>query len=132
LLGDPHEDHAAQLLHICRRLRSVPCLLFCWWFSLCESLWEQVSWFCGFSCVVLVLSGSFNSPFPFHKIPGALPHVWLWVIAFVSISCWEGSLSGDNYTRFLSAWIGKYIYLFLPYIHFIFDNQMSHLLKWLI
>ena len=63
LLGVPHENQATQLLHMCRRPRSVLCVLSGWWFNLCELLWAQVSWFCGFSCVYDP-SGSYNSSSP--------------------------------------------------------------------
>jgi hypothetical protein len=53
LLGVPHEDQATQLLHMCRRPRSVACILSSWWFSLCEPPWAQISWFYRFSCAVL-------------------------------------------------------------------------------
>jgi hypothetical protein len=36
LLGNPYEDQAAHLLQICRGPGSSPCMLFDWWFSLCE------------------------------------------------------------------------------------------------
>ena len=52
LLGDPHEDQAAHLLQMCRGPRSSPCMLFDWWFSLCEPLWAQVRSLCRTSCTV--------------------------------------------------------------------------------
>lgn len=55
LLGVPQEDHATQLSHIYRELRSVPCRLPNCQFSLCEPLWVQVSWFCKIYCGVFGL-----------------------------------------------------------------------------
>ena len=50
LLRIPHEDQDAYLLH---GPVSVPCMFFGWWFSFCEPLWIEVSWFCRFPCSVL-------------------------------------------------------------------------------
>jgi hypothetical protein len=99
-LGVPQEDPAAQLLHICRGPRSGPGMVFGWWFNLYEPPWAQVSWFCRFACGVLDPSCSFNSsslpPLPLpspspphpptpclHRIPQALPNVWLWKLQFI-------------------------------------------------
>jgi hypothetical protein len=38
LLGGPHEDQTAHLLHMCKEPRSSPCILFGWWFNLCEPI----------------------------------------------------------------------------------------------
>ena len=57
-------EHVTHLLHMCRGPRSSPCMLFGWWFSLCEPPWAQVSWLCRFSCIVLDPSGSYNPSSP--------------------------------------------------------------------
>ena len=50
---DPYEEQAAHLLHMCRGPWPIPCMLFDWWFSLCEPPWAQVSLLCRSSCGVL-------------------------------------------------------------------------------
>ena len=57
-------------LYMCRRPRSNLCILFGWWFSLCEPLWAQVSWPCRSSCGILDHSGSH---FPFPILPQDTP-----------------------------------------------------------
>ena len=56
----PHENQAAQLLHMCRGPSYISCLFSGWWFCLIEHLWGQVCWFCVFSCGVLDLFIFFN------------------------------------------------------------------------
>lgn len=36
----------------------------------------------------------FVNPQCFHKTSGALPNAWLWVSAYVSVSCWLEPLRG--------------------------------------
>ena len=72
LLGVLHKDQVRQLLYMCIGPRSVCCMLSSWQFSLCESLWAQVNWFCKVSFGVLHSSGSYDSISPscvgFHKL----------------------------------------------------------------
>ena len=62
----PHENQAAQLLHMCRGPSYISCLFSGWWFCLIEHLWAQgqVCWFCVFSCGVVVPPGSNSSSSP--------------------------------------------------------------------
>jgi hypothetical protein len=41
LLKGPNGVHDAHVLYICRGARSAPCVLFGWWFILCEPPWAQ-------------------------------------------------------------------------------------------
>lgn len=75
LLGIAQEDQEIHPKHICKGSSSDPCRLSECWFSLCELLWSQVSWFYGF----LVLSLFPVSPSPsLHQDSWALDKVWLW------------------------------------------------------
>jgi hypothetical protein len=62
-------------------------MLFGWWFCLCETPWVQFSWHHRSSCGVLDPSSSL-SPIPHSSTRlQALPGVWLWVTASISIPC---------------------------------------------
>lgn len=52
LLGNPPEDQAVHLLHMCRGPISISGMLFVWWFSLCESM-DLGYLLCKSSCGVL-------------------------------------------------------------------------------
>ena len=97
LLEDPHEDQAVYLLQMCRRPRSNTCMLFSWWFSLCEPPRTQVTWLCRSSCDVLDLSSSLNP----------IPNSSTWLLEFCLVfgcrslhlfpSTAGWSLSGDRF-----------------------------------
>lgn len=66
---------ATQLWLVCRGSRIEPHMFPDYWFSLCEPSWDQVWWFCGFSCGVLDPSGFYNPFSPFCRIHWVLPSV---------------------------------------------------------
>ena len=118
-----------------------------WWFSLWRPLWDQVGWFCRFSCGVLDLSGSLN---PLSPSSAWFPNAPLMfgcrsLHHFPSDARW--SLSDDSYARLLS-W--KYSRLSLivsgwgslschgsqagpvidwPFHHFLLHHYALHILK---
>jgi hypothetical protein len=86
LLGDPHEDHAKHLLQMCEGPRSSPYMLF--GSVSVNSHGPRLVDYVGL--LVVSLNLWLHQPLPpfFHKIPHAMPDVWLWVSISVSICCW--------------------------------------------
>lgn len=69
LLGYLHEGQTDHLLHMYMGSNFTSCLLFSWWFSLCESPRVQVIWLHWFNCEVSVLFYSCNpSPNPSARL----------------------------------------------------------------
>lgn len=62
LLGDPHDVQTAHLLFMYRGSKSISCMLFGQWFSVCEPPWAQVCRLCRSSCSVLNTSSSQSFP----------------------------------------------------------------------
>jgi hypothetical protein len=47
------QDQTTQLQHMCRGPTSIPFRLPGWQFSVCEPLWAQLNWFCGFTRYII-------------------------------------------------------------------------------
>lgn len=87
LLGDPQEDQATLMIHVCIR-PSKTHVWSVWWFRIFEQLWAQVSWFCGDSVVSLIpLAAQILLP-PLKQDSHASHNVWLWNSASISIHGW--------------------------------------------
>lgn len=88
----PQIDHAAQLSHICRWSRSVPCRLAGCWFRLCEFPWARLIISVGFS-VMFLSPWLLQSLLPLLlRAPWAWPNAWLWVSESASFSYWIEAL----------------------------------------
>jgi hypothetical protein len=86
LLGNQHEDQPAHLLHMCRG--SSLCLIFSWWFSLCEPPKSRLDDSVGLPVESLSSCVPQSSQQLFHKTPQAPSNVGLWSSASLSIGYW--------------------------------------------
>jgi hypothetical protein len=77
-----------------------------WWFSLCEPLWAQVSWFCGSSCGVLDPSCSYDPSSPSVSITCWLKPLWCQLSPIYEHS--RISLGIVSFTFFLASCICFY------------------------
>ena len=90
LLGDAHGDWAPHLLHMCQGPWSSPCRLVCWWLSLWEPIWVQVSWLSWSCCRVPIQALKSLNLYPNLSmwVPQLHPMCWLWVSISVLVSYW--------------------------------------------
>jgi len=107
----PHEDPEAQLLHMCRGPRSIPCMLSGWQFSLYKPHGHRLVDYVGLLVVSLTTLAPSVLPPPLQQDS---PQFYLMfdcgsLHQFPAVAGW--SLSDDSYARLLSASIAEYHWL---------------------